>query len=260
VGENPVKRKTQNVVHIFTERLFVVVLLRGNTLCCNEFGGRTVVREMRYRKCCRNAVAATLVASFLCASPWRVVASRLEQSSSAPLAAQTSISAQRIHAPGLRNAAKVSEQLYRGAQPRAAGLRALQEIGVTTIVDLRVENPAKIAWERKTTEALGMRFVNIAVNGWAPPSDGQVAQFLSLFRDNPQGKVFVHCEFGDDRTGTFVATYRIAYENFSVEEALREMNQFGFNNVWHPSMEMFVRNFPALLESSLALAAFKRAP
>jgi protein tyrosine/serine phosphatase len=206
------------------------------------------------------AVPATLAAIFLLAWPWYVGAGRRMQSSTAPLAAPNSASAQRIHAPGLRNAAKVSEQLYRGAQPRGAGLRELQKIGVTTIVDLRAENRPKVAWERKTTESLGMRFVNIPVDAWAPPSEAQVAQFLSLFRDRPQEKVFVHCEFGDDRTGLFVATYRMAFENFSVEEALREMNQFGFNNVWHHSMETFVRNFPALLNSSPALAAFKPTP
>jgi tyrosine-protein phosphatase SIW14 len=208
---------------------------------------------MRYIKSCMKAVSAARAAIFLLASTFVVHATeRME--------AQSSTSAERIHAPGLRNAAKVSEQLYRGAQPRPAGLRALQKIGVTTIVDLRAENRPKIAWERKTAESLGIRFINIPVDAWAPPSEAQVAQFLTLLRDNPQEKVFVHCEFGDDRTGVFVATYRMAFENFSVEDALREMNQFGFNNVWHRSMREFVRDFPARLRASPALAPFKPTP
>jgi protein tyrosine phosphatase (PTP) superfamily phosphohydrolase (DUF442 family) len=207
-------------------------------------------------------VPALLAAIFALASKFAVgaVGAVAQAQPPTPLATPSGTPATRIHEPGLHNAAKVSEQLYRGAQPSAEGLRALQKIGVTTIVDLRAENRPKIAWERKTAEGLGMHFVNIPVNGWSPPTDVQVAQFLSLFRETPQEKVFVHCEFGDDRTGTFVATYRIAFENFSVEEALREMNQFGFNNVWHPSMRVFVGRFPALLESSPALEAFKRAP
>jgi tyrosine-protein phosphatase SIW14 len=209
------------------------------------------------------AVSATVAAIFLLVSSFVAGAAAQTEAQTPPVNAQSSTStqnstsAQRIHAAGLRNAAKVSEQLYRGAQPRAAGLRALQKIGIATIVDLRAENRVKVAWERKTAESLGMRFINIPVDAWAPPSEAQVAEFLSLFRDRPQEKVFVHCEFGDDRTGTFVATYRMAYENFSVEEALREMTQFGFNNVWHPSMGVFVREFPARLESSPALAPFK---
>jgi hypothetical protein len=35
------------------------------------------------------------------------------------------------------------------------------------------------------------------------------------------------------------------------------MTQFGFNNVWHPSMRVFVRSFPERLENSGALAPFK---
>jgi tyrosine-protein phosphatase SIW14 len=206
------------------------------------------------------AIVATLAAVFLLAFTLAAGAAAQTPAQTAPVTTQSFTPAERIHATGLRNAAKVSEQLYRGAQPRAAGLRALQKIGVTTIVDLRAENQPKIAWERKAAEALGMRFVNIRVNAWAPPSEAQVAEFLSLFRDNPQEKVFVHCEFGDDRTGLFVATYRIAYENSSVEEALREMNQFGFNNVWHPSMGTFVCDFPTQLDTSPALAPFKHGP
>lgn len=175
-------------------------------------------------------------------------------------ATQSFAPAKKLYVPGVPNAAQVNEHLYRGAQPRKPGVRALKEMGITTIVDLRDEERSKIAWEQKTTEALGMRFVNIPVNGWAPPSDQQVAMFLEIFRENPQEKVFVHCRFGEDRTGVFVATYRMAFEKASAGEALREMNQFGFNHTWHRNMSAFVRAFPEHLESSPALAEFKSAP
>jgi tyrosine-protein phosphatase SIW14 len=84
-----------------------------------------------------------------------------------------------------------------------------------------------------------------------------VAQFLSLFRDNPQEKVFVHCRFGDDRTGVFVASYRMAFEKLPADQALKEMYHFGFNGAWHPSMADFVRNFPASLNEAPALVPFK---
>src|SRR5215467_14444501 len=134
---------------------------------------------------------------------------------------------QAIRVPGVPNSAKVSERLYRGAQPRDPGIHELKKLGITTIVDLRDEEKSKIAWEQKTSEALGIHFLNIPVNGWAPPSDQQVALFLDIFREHPDEKVFVHCRFGDDRTGVFVATYRMTFERFPVGEALREMNQFG---------------------------------
>jgi len=161
----------------------------------------------------------------------------------------------KLHIAGIHNAGKITDVLYRGAQPKEQGLSELKMLGVNTIVDLRIEDPERIAWERTHAETLGMRFVHIPVSGWAPPTDAQVAQFLSLFRDNPAQKIFVHCRFGDDRTGVFVATYRMAIEKWSAEQAMREMYFFGFNGFWHPSMKTFIRDFPAHLNSAPALAS-----
>jgi tyrosine-protein phosphatase SIW14 len=158
---------------------------------------------------------------------------------------------------GLPNGGKINDSLFRGAQPRAEGLKKLKNMGVTTIVDLRGEDPDRISWERRQAESLGIRFVSIPVSGWAPPSNDQVALFLALFRSNPKEKVFVHCRFGDDRTGVFVAAYRMAYDGWPAEQAMNEMYFFGFNGLWHPSMKAFIRDFPVRLKTAPALAAFQ---
>jgi tyrosine-protein phosphatase SIW14 len=165
--------------------------------------------------------------------------------------------AEKVRIAGVPNSGKINDHLYRGAQPRDPGLLELKKLGVTTIVDLRGEDPEKFGWEEKRAESLGIRFVHIPVPGWAPPTNEQVAQFLSIFRDNPQEKVFVHCRFGDDRTGVFVASYRMAFEKLPAEQALKEMYQFGFNGFWHPSMATFVRDFPSRLNTAPALVPFK---
>ncbi len=41
-----------------------------------------------------------------------------------------------------------------------------------------------------------MRFIDIPVRRWSAPANAQVAQFLKLFQDDPQQKVFVHCYYG----------------------------------------------------------------
>jgi protein tyrosine phosphatase (PTP) superfamily phosphohydrolase (DUF442 family) len=166
---------------------------------------------------------------------------------------------QKLHIDGIHNAGKVTDVLYRGAQPREVGLSQLKILGITTIVDLRSEDHDKIAWERKRAESLGMRFVHIPVNGWDPPSDEQIVQFLSIMRDNPGQKVFVHCHFGEDRTSVFIAAYRIVSQKWPAEKAIGEMYFFGFNGRWHPSMKTFVQVFPSRLNSAPGLAAL-RAP
>ncbi len=167
---------------------------------------------------------------------------------------------EKINIPGIPNAGKITDILYRGAQPREVGFSELKLLGITAIIDLRGEDREKIVWERKHAESLGMRFINIPVSGWDPPTDEQVVQFLSLFRDNPGQKVFLHCRFGDDRTGVFTAVYRMAIEKWPVEQATREMYFFGFNAFWHPSMKSFVHDFPARLNSAPAFASLRTAP
>ena len=166
---------------------------------------------------------------------------------------------QKLHINGIPNAGKISDFIYRGAQPRDLGFSELKVLGIRTIVDLRLEDAEKIAWERKHAESLGMRFVHIPVNGWSPPTEEQVAQFLFLLRDNPGQKVFVHCRFGDDRTSVFIAAYRMAIEKWTPEQALKEMYFFGFNGFWHPSMKTFVRDFPSRLNTAPALASLSTA-
>ncbi len=89
-----------------------------------------------------------------------------------PLFAQTAASAsspsiaqpaygQKLRIAGIPNAGKITDVLYRGAQPKEFGLSELKKLGITTIVDLRGEDREKVAWERKLAESLGVRVVHI---------------------------------------------------------------------------------------------------
>src|SRR6516164_7019836 len=85
---------------------------------------------------------------------------------------------EKLKLAGLPNGGKITEALFRGAQPHTEGIEQLKKLGISTIVDLRGENRELMEKERKQAESLGMRFVNIPVSGWSPPSNEQVAQFL----------------------------------------------------------------------------------
>jgi len=165
--------------------------------------------------------------------------------------------AEKTQIAGVSDAGKVNDFLYRGAQPSEQGLEQLKRLGVDTIVDLRGERPSLTDKERKQAEALGMHLVNIPGNGWSPPSDEQVAQFLSLFRDKPRRHIFVHCWLGTDRSGVFIALYRIAFDEWTPEQALREMYAFHFKGFWHPAMKAYIRDFPARLARSRSFAPFR---
>ena len=160
---------------------------------------------------------------------------------------------------GLPNWGRATETLYRGGQPALAGLKALQHMGVTIIVNFRNE-PKETAAEQREVESLGMKYVSIPWSGRDNPSSAQVVQFLDLVRTNPQAKIFVHCQRGADRTGVMIAAYRIAVEHKPVNDAVAEMRQFHYDHFWLPQLERYVRSLPELLRGSPLFSAYTSAP
>jgi len=156
---------------------------------------------------------------------------------------------QKISVPGVSNAGKISDSLYRGAQPNLAHLGELKKLGVTTIVDLRSESRHTREQEQTQAESLGMHFVSIPVGGFNPPTSEQLAQFFLVMRQTPVQKIFVHCRYGEDRTGVFIAAYRIAFERWSSDQAITEMLYFGFKRHWHPAMVNYVHLLPDRIHS-----------
>lgn len=145
---------------------------------------------------------------------------------------------------GVGNAGEATPQLFRGAQPTAEGFANLAKMGVSIVVDLRGGDQQS---EREEVTRLGMKFVSIP---WYCmfPKDEVVAEFLELLKDNPGEKVFVHCREGIDRTGMMVAAYRMAEEGRTAEQAMQEMQAFGFSFLHHvtcPGLAGYEENFPA---------------
>jgi uncharacterized protein (TIGR01244 family) len=141
---------------------------------------------------------------------------------------------------GIRNFGKVSDTLYRGAQPDAAGIKTLASLGVKTIINLRMANDVW-PWEALDAEASGMTYTNVPLKGLGRPSDSQVALLLSLIETMP-GPVFIHCRHGCDRTGTIVACYRIRHNGWSTKSALREAAKYGLSK-FERGMRKYILEF-----------------
>lgn len=170
----------------------------------------------------------------------------------APAAIALAQAAQKEALPGVDNFGRVTLQLYRGAQPKAAGFDELQKLSVEIIVDFRDEE-GEIERERSAVEARRWLFVSIPWNAHHDPSPGQVKQFFDVLRAHPDKKIFVHCHYGADRTGTMVALYRIAAQGWTVDDAVREMKAYHFHGFWFPHLARYVRKFPQQIESDPAL-------
>ena len=166
--------------------------------------------------------------------------------------------AEKMTVRGIKDFGKVDEYLYRGAQPKPEGIEELKKMGVDTIVDLRGERHGLMEKERAHAESLGMRLAHIPGTGWTAPRDEQIAQFFALVREKPRRKIFIHCWFGGDRDGMFVAAYRIAFDGWTAEEAIHEMKAFHYKEFLHPNMKWYVRGFPERLAKSPVLAAYRQ--
>ena len=125
---------------------------------------------------------------------------------------------------------QVSERLYRGGQPRAGGLRRLRELGIDTIVNLRGRGNQTKAEEAEARE-LGFSYFNIPLPNWGRPHDDRVRRILLIIAAPQNGRVFVHCKDGVDRTGTIVALYRVEQEGWSSGEALTEAERMGMRRI-----------------------------
>jgi tyrosine-protein phosphatase SIW14 len=167
--------------------------------------------------------------------------------------------AEKLEIPGVPDAGKINAYLYRGAQPSEKGLKELKALHIDTIVDLRGElRFFLLKRERQHAQALGMRVVSIPGNGWSAPKDKEIAEFFALMRERPRRHVFVHCWLGSDRSGVFIAVYRIAFDGWKPEEAIQELHQFHFKSHWHPGMAKYIRSFPERLVHSAELAPYRR--
>ena len=158
----------------------------------------------------------------------------------------------------IKDFGKVNEYLYRGAQPKEEGIAELKKLGIDTIVDLRGERHGLMEKERAHAESLGMRLVSIPGTGWTAPKDKQIAEFFAVVSAQPRRRIFVHCWFGGDRGGMFIAAYRIAFDGWTADEALHEMHTFHYKGFLHPNMAWYVKKFPERLAKSPVLAGYRQ--
>jgi len=159
--------------------------------------------------------------------------------------------------PGVQNFAKVSEDLWRGAQPTAEGFREMERRGLKTVVSFRHDHD-----DLPLLKGTKLRYL------WIPsfafrPTEKHLLTFLKVMEDPANGPVFIHCAQGRDRTGYNAAAYRMVVQGWRAEDAIREMNLFHFNKVWVGNPGYLKRQDPQELERKLKflpMPALRSAP
>lgn len=136
--------------------------------------------------------------------------------------------AQPIELDGVPNLHRITDQLYRSAQPSAEGMEKLKAMGVESIVSLR-----SFSSDRKEIGDTGLGYEHIYMKAWHPERK-EIIRFLQIVMNEKRQPVLFHCKHGADRTGTMCAVYRIVVQGWNKEEAIAEMEDGGYNfhSIW----------------------------
>lgn len=163
--------------------------------------------------------------------------------------------ARRLDIEGIPNAAEVTSHLYRGGVPSTRALQTLSNMGINIVIDLRGRNEG----EKREVTSLGMQYIPLPWH--CPfPKDAVFARFLTILRDNPEKKVFVHCRLGDDRAGMMIAAYRMAEQNWTAQQAMKEMELYGFtfsHRFICPALASYEAHFPERFKTNSAFRVLR---
>ena len=153
----------------------------------------------------------------------------------------------------IKNFGQMDDRFFRGGQPKENEYQELAALGIKTIIDLR-DDPKD--YEKTRAEALGMRYVNIAMSDKDYPPAAKIDEFLKLIDDPSTGKFYVHCAGGRHRTGVIGAVYRFNHYGWDYDQVYAEMKKYDFyTRFGHGEMKKFVQNYAESFQKTAVTAA-----
>lgn len=131
------------------------------------------------------------------------------------------VNAKHISIGKLQNLYQVSDSVYRSEQPTKADFIALEQAGIKSVLNLR--------FLHKDTDAItksNLKYYHIPMLAFYMEYHKFVLA-MKLIKTSPK-PILVHCQHGSDRTGAVIALYRIVFQNWTKQAAIRELKDGGF--------------------------------
>lgn len=138
---------------------------------------------------------------------------------------------------GLDNVGRIAPDIYRGSQPAAEGYHTLKKMGIKTVINLRARHS-----EKEAVESSGMKYIEFPIHMIKDVKEETVWSIVDAMTNPLNKPLYIHCALGQDRTGIIAAIYRMEVQGWSSTEAEKEMQDFGFNDIWI-NLKKFVRNY-----------------
>lgn len=125
------------------------------------------------------------------------------------------------------NLYQMSPTLYRSALPDSAAQPLLEKLHIATVIKFLPE--ADSSWLKTP----GVTQVQLPYRTNHVDDADVLAALRAIQTAQAKGPVLMHCKHGSDRTGLMSAMYRVVIEDWSKEDALKEMTQGGFGESSH---------------------------
>ena len=135
-------------------------------------------------------------------------------------------------------------RVYRSGEMTAEGFEdAFARLGIRTVINVQDDFPdpelnrtflnRKTVRESEVCARHGVRYIALAPDLIArrtvgPEHPRVIDQFLSVLDDERNFPVLIHCKAGLHRTGVLVADYRMEYQGYTPQEAVRDLKENGF--------------------------------
>ncbi len=131
-----------------------------------------------------------------------------------------------------RNFGEVSDGVFRGNQPDRARVKALADMGIKTIVNLRGSGGlSSYLFEKEACEEFGITLESVALSARWIASRDKYLTLIEIFR-RAERPMFLHCKSGADRAGVASVIYRLVIDKVPLDVALEELSSkyLHFNN------------------------------
>jgi tyrosine-protein phosphatase SIW14 len=142
---------------------------------------------------------------------------------------------------------QVTPTLYRGLDPKASVIHKLHDEGIKTIISLRT-NPE---WKKqRLCEELGMSWIQIKTGVFKTPTHEQFDQFRSIVNDPKYQPCYTACEVDMDRTGVYIAAYRMVDQHWTAEQMDAELKEH-HQKTWWPIFRKYQKDVIAYAKEKL---------
>ncbi len=135
------------------------------------------------------------------------------------------------------NLHQLNDSVYRSEQPNVKGFQSLEEQGIKTVISFRRHR--EDYGKTKNTE---LKLVQIPLKA-SELTEADLIHTLQVIQA-VEKPVLIHCWKGSDRTGAISATYRVVFEGWSKEQAVKELRfpEYGYNEKLYPNVVNLIMN------------------